>query len=476
MEEAHKAEGEKLFEMSSTMKEQFDRCFPAVCGQYPKLSVSVIPLDTEENQILPELSGVLVKYDIRFDQIPQWKVKDQAYELYTRISIREKTVKIEFISRNKSAVNMFSEEWEDIKKKYDLEKVLALEEEFAQQTVCPKAKDIIEIWKPFSDQMDLYEAWRIYHDSQQETWVNIPIVEIECPDIVRMCLEYGKMVCVYQGIVTGDLKVYHSSDESNIAVFLMRDTWKPMVDISRSKVAGFPLITLLAINGILDKYQMLSAPGVEWRELEGWKNSTLKEWKKMKDSQLDRWLRKNQEPLFTGTMRKLQKSCEDFERNEFSLSGHGDYAVLYKYMMVWFQEKYQLTINYEAGQIICFCEKEGNETDEIFDLFPPMMFCVAASDQSRQYICSANFLIRRGITADHPFIIWLLKNAAQLNRYYQRQFQQIVNCLCESSAETIVKECNRIREQFIAFPEHHSVDVSSFPQLCLDDFWSMEEE
>lgn len=135
-----------------------------------------------------------------------------------------------------------------------------------------------------------------------------------------------------------------------------------------------------------------------------------------------------------------------------------------------------MTINYEAGQIICFCEKEGNETDEIFDLFPPMMFCTAASDQSRQYICNANYRTRRGITADHPFIIWLLKNAVQLNRYYQRQFQQIVNCLCESSAETIVKECNRIREQFIAFPEHHGVDVSSFPQLCLDDFWSMEEE
>lgn len=474
MAEAHKAEGEKIYEMSSKMKEQFDRYFPAVRGQYPQIAISVIPLDMEENQILPELSGVIVKYDVRFDQKPRWKVKDQAYELFTRIVIREKTAKIEFISSNKSAVDMFSEKWEDIKKEYELEKVSALEEEFAKHTVCPKAEDIIEIWKPFSDQMDLYEAWRIYHDSQQETWVNIPIVEIECPDIVRMCLGYGRMACVYQGIVAGDLKVYHSSDESNIAVFLMKDTWKPMVDISRSKVAGFPLITLLAINGILDKYQMLSALGREWRELEGWKNSTLKEWKKVKDSQLDSWLRKNQEPLFIETMRKLQKPCEDFVRNEFSLWGYGEYAVLYKYLMVWFQEDYRLIINYEAGQIISFCEKERNETDEIFNLFPPMMFCAAASDQSRQYICCADSVKRRGITADHPFIIWLLKNAAQLSRYYQRQFQQIVSCLCEGGAENIVEECNRIREQFIAFPEHHGVDVSSFPQLCLDDFWSME--
>ena len=39
-----------------------------------------------------------------------------------------------------------------------------------------------------------------------------------------------------------------------------------------------------------------------------------------------------------------------------------------------------------------------------------------------------------------------------------------------------MKKCNRIREQLIAFPEHHGIDVSSFPQLCLDDFWSMEED
>lgn len=282
---------------------------------------------------------------------------------------------------------MFSEEWEDIKEKYDLEKVAALEEEFAKHTVCPKAEDIIEIWKPFSSQMDLYEAWRTYHDSLQETWVNVSISEIEYPDIVQMCLEYGRMVYVYQGIVAGDLAVYNSSDERAVAMFLMGDMQKPMVDISRSKVSGLSLTTLLAINGILSKYQMLRILERDWRELEGWRNRTLKEWKKIEDSQLDIWLKKNQESLFTETMEELQKPCEGAEIINFSLN---DYIVLYKYLMVWFQEKYRLMINYEAGQIISFYEKEGEETDETFDLFPPMMFCEAASAQSRQYICSAD--------------------------------------------------------------------------------------
>ncbi len=477
MTEAHIAEGEEIYEMSSAIKEQFDRCFPAVRGQYPKISVSVIPLDTEENQVLPELSGVLMKFDVHFEQTPQWKVKDQTYEVREKFTIREKTVKIGFRSRNKSNINAFSKNWEKFKKKFNLKEVAALEEEFAKYDACPKAEEVAEIWEPFSDQMDLYEMWRIYIDSRQEKWMGVSIAEIACSDIVQICSEHGIMVFVYQGIVAGDLVRYHSLNDCNVAVFVMGDTWKPMVDISRSKVSGLPLITLVAINGILSKYQMLGAVGIDWRDLEGWESSTLKEWKKIKDSQLGRWLKKNQESLFTETMRKLQKPCGETESDDFSLYGYSKYTVLYKYLMVWFQEEYRLTINYEDGQVISFCEKEGNETDETFDLFPPpMMFCAAASDQSRQYICSANYNTRRGITADHPFIVGLLNNAAQLSRYYQRQFQQIVNCLCESSAEIIVEECNRIREQLIAFPECYGVDVSSFPQLCLDDFWSMGED
>lgn len=105
-----------------------------------------------------------------------------------------------------------------------------------------------------------------------------------------------------------------------------------------------------------------------------------------------------------------------------------------------------------------------------------MMFCMAASDWSRQYICSAKALMRRSITADHPFATWLLDNAAKFNKYDPRKFQQIVNCLCEDCAEDIAEKCNYIREQMLRFPENHGVDVSAFPQLTLTGFWLMKEE
>lgn len=152
------------------------------------------------------------------------------------------------------------------------------------------------------------------------------------------------------------------------------------------------------------------------------------------------------------------------------------FGIFHKYLSACFQDRYQMTINYELGQTVSFYEKTDRETEDVYDLFPPVMFCMAASEQSRQYICSRRAAIRRGITADHPFAEWLLENSIQLNRYFQRQFQQITQCLCEEGAEYIIKECNRIREQLLALADHHGVDVVSMPQLGNGDFWEEKED
>lgn len=107
-------------------------------------------------------------------------------------------------------------------------------------------------------------------------------------------------------------------------------------------------------------------------------------------------------------------------------------TVLNKYQDAYLQDYYQMTISYEEGQTISFCEK-----DDI--------------------ICEEDFSYRKGITIDHPFVIWLLENAFLLNQYFQRQFQQIVDCLRRYSGENMVQECNHIRQQLMSLSEHHGV-------------------
>ena len=75
---------------------------------------------------------------------------------------------------------------------------------------------------------------------------------------------------------------------------------------------------------------------------------------------------------------------------------------------------------------------------------------------------------------EHPFMIWLTKNAFLLDRYYKRQFMQIIDCLRYKDAPDVISETNAICQQLINLPEHHGVDVNRFPQLSEEDFWYID--
>lgn len=477
MQAAHEEEGEKFYELTPEMKDEFDRSFPAVRGQYPRLAVAVIPLDTKEDQVMPGFSGVLVKYEVRFEKELQWTVKDLTYEVWGSID----GYTVELVSNNENYTNPVK--WEDLEREYGLDKVAALVAEFEKHSVCPKAEDVMKVWEPFSQYMSIHKAWISYHNSQQKKEITFSVAEFACPDIVRVCAgnPYGNNTYIYQGVTAGDLREDRIPLCENFAVFLVEDAWKPMVDVSRSRITDLPLYALLAVNGILCKHQIMDniwlgmEPGEVY--LEKWKNSSLEEWLEMKNSQLDEWMQKNLVDRFMEMKQRLQKDCRDLGGDgvPISIICSLDYGVVDKYWMACFQDKYRMTISYEDGQVISFCDKEGQQMENAYALFPTMMFCMAASDESRQYVCSANVSWRRGITADHPFVIWLLQYATQLKQYYPRQFQQIVQCLCEDSAKGIIVKCSNIREQLLAFPERHGIDVSSFPILSMDDFWSAEE-
>lgn len=476
MQAVHEVAGENFYELSPELKDEFDRCFPAVRGQYPKISVTVIPLDTEEDQVLPDFSGVIVKYDVHYDKELQWKVKDQVYEVHGYVSLMRKVgFKIEFKSVNLKE-NSIDWEWKELNLKFDLEKIVALESEFEKQSVCPKAEDLPgEVWQPFADQMNLYEAWCAYCDHQQIAQMELSVEDCEYPTIVLLLLNKynGQLTYTYQGVIAGDFKdIFVYMKRNAVAMFLLGSMWKPKVEVSRSRISGLPLSVSLATCGLYKKHKMR----IILDGLNDWKYSTLKEWREEQIPQMDQWMRKNLGNYFTEIKNNLQKPL-GIKNHIFTISTNfynSAVAILFKYLAAYLQDNYLMTINYEEGQKIHFFEKEGDKMEQDHDQFPPMMFCRAASDRSRQYLCCSEAKFRRGITADHPFAAWLLNNAVPLNQYFPRQFQMIVKCLCNDSEEDVIEECNSIRRQLTALPEHHGVDVSAFPELSSRDFWSAE--
>ncbi|MDE6518486.1 MAG: hypothetical protein K2L18_11690, partial [Acetatifactor sp.] len=314
--------------------------------------------------------------------------------------------------------------------------------------------------------MDIYAAWKAYHDYRQEKEFSFNIADCGCPslDMGSGNAQNSDVTYAYQGVAadcqTESHTHFRQGAGSRVIFFLEREC-KPVVEVSRSKIVGLPLKTIIAISGISRKNGILDNIGGIINDLNDWEYATLQEWRQAREPSLSQWMNRHLEKYFESVKQEYQEGWN--RDNSHSLKslftyGYDANIVLDKYVTAFFQDNYYMTICYENRQIITFHERTVEEREDIYDLFPPLLFCKAASEQSRRFICHASSFARRGITSDHPFVKWLLENSIWLNQYFQRQFGQIIGCLCEDDAEDIIQECCAVREQLLSLTDRHGVD------------------
>ncbi len=483
MQAVHEVAGERVYELNAGAKERFDQCFPAIRGNYPKLVMTVIPLDTEEDQVMPDLSGALVKYDVRFDKEPRWKDKDQVYFVKGHADSSDVVLNVHLKSRNTQDpefLNFYNlpslVSWDVLETRYGIDKAEALKTALKKFSSCPKTEDQLgEAWKPFAGRYTLQAVWAAYVNKYNEgkmTLQNDEFGSLDLYSIVGKRVKTG-ITCIYQGVLAdADLSLCVLKDSCG-AILLLDGECKPAVEISRSKIVDMSLKLLTAMQGILNKYEMIDKNAYMTREYEmiDIEKQPLTEWRKVCQSSVGRWMVQNHGDIWDQIMENTDGAFERLHSKYF----RRDLRVIYRFFLAYLQDHYSMEICYEQRQNIKVYENSSHNQTQSYDLFPPMLFCHAASDQSRRYICHARLLERRGITADHPFMIWLLEHAVQLNQYFHRQFQQIVDCLYQRDASDLIKEYAAVREQLCVLSAHYNLDVSALPELDMDDFWMPED-
>lgn len=479
MKAAHDVEGEKIYELTDEMKKQFDQVFPELRGLYPKIAMTTIPLDTKEDGVLQGVSGVLVKYGIRFERTPCWQVKDLKFGIIGQFKEKNKEIQL-ILSSACMEGDGDDYVWEDIIEEYDAKEVVALADAFESCDTCLKLEEQLgDEWRPFRTYANLYEVWQSYYEYKNRREMVVLIEKCGCPDIISLDLDFcgGLIKCAYQGVCAGKMMERCSADYSHMGIFFLKNKWRPTTKVSRVRVMQLPIEVSLYICCVTSKYKMTNLLYGQYEWGIAWENYSQKDWKKVENLLLQQWMECNQKEYFEKRIRFLKGSIQ-LEVNKIKeyMNRRSGFSLLNLYQDVYLQEHNLMEIDYEKGQSISFLKKEVNELEEGVDLFPPMRFCKAANDKSRKYLCSENSYYRKGITIDHPFMIWLMKNAVLMNKYYQRQFRQIINCLRYSDATVIISEVNTIRQQLSNLKEHHGVDVDNFPQLSRDDFWYMEDE
>lgn len=482
MRAVHNLAGERVYEFTPELREKFDKCFPKCAGQYPKVHITVRPLDTEENQVLPDLSGVFVNYDVRFEKTPRWEEKGRHYKITANID--GEIPLLRFLVRNTDFKDAYHGSWNDFMEGHPRQEIKALEAELEKLGCAPTSEDELgEAWRPFANgTVSPAEAWKMWADYMQERILSIALEELNIPVAdIRMGKETqdGLVTCSYRGVISGYIPAggYSLSASTYNLLLLLDGELRPTVKASRSQVSNMPLELMVAIRGILNAWAA-EAEGTFTFRIFDWSTPRLLSWRKLRGTKLERWLEDNLHDQLEHILEQFSKPVLSnvMETFQIGVGWPESESVLEAFFMAFIQDNYHMKVNYEAGQIITYADKASGEGSKPYDLFPPMMFCHAATQLSRRYLCSGDSGLRRCITADHPYAVWLLKNADMLDEYYTRQFQQIVDALRNYDSQRIVNICNSVREQLLSFPEHHGVDMGSCPQLSEADFWAPEDE
>lgn len=481
----HKMAGEQTYELSPDLKSEFDEKFPNLQGNYPILKRTVISLDTENNLCIPNLSGAIVKYNVSFEKELKWREKGQNYKVSAYACCWENITEIYINSGNANGgvfrENRFNQrvlfEWSNLYSEYRSEDVKALEKKFDTFKECPQTEEQLgDAWNPFTEHEILADMWTAYINSYQEYSMKFNINECGCKSMrdILGSNQSPQRVYAYQGIAASviegraDTPMQYDSEK----LILLEEDLRPAVDVSRLKILDMPLEPLLLIWTILNKYELLEKE-YDIYNFKNWNNISLWEWRNVRTNLSGQWIMQNLEKLIKEIIYNLQNRWNDqyvYLTNINSIRVMNVSEIGYKYIFAYFQDTYYMTINYEKAQAITFLDKEKTMHEEVYDIFPPMMFCKAATDNSRKYICHAYPYYRRGITADHPFIKWLLKNALQLKQHFERQFQQIVECLYQKEAEDIIQEYTIIREQFNSLSNFYNLDIKPMPEISSKDF------
>lgn len=482
MDEIHELEGENIYELTPELKKKFDEYFPACAGQYPKVHMTVMPLDTEKNQMHLSMSGAFIKYDVKFDESPHWQVKGREYRIVEEFEVSEGPfLKLNAQSTNHDYIDKYSS-WSSFINDYSPQEVKSLTAAFEALSTVPKSQDELgEAWHPFERTgSSPSSVWQMWLDDLQMKVLKISFHELGIHTLDR--LTHGEnrpeITCSYRGVIVGDMEmIWISSSKYMSTILLLLDhELRPTIKASRSKITDMPLELLVAIQGMFcawtDNPTYILPLQIEDRRI-----PSLMDWRKLRRTKLDCWLRNNLRDVFKNMKEQFEKPGFVWNEEGFCIqtSLFGMKKVFPAFLIASLQDSCQMEVNYEAGQVITFIEKSSEKDNRPYDLFPPMMFCTSATQASCRFLCSGYAALRQCINVDHPYAAWLLKSTSALNRYYNRQFKQIIEALCNLNSEEIIDVCNEIRKQLLSLQDCHGIDMNACPQLNEADFWAPAE-
>lgn len=411
---AKEEQGVKEYDLSDEEKKRFDSFLPEFSGNYPKIRESIKVLEANKISGLPNLKIVLLQTEVMVPQIDRIWRKGVGYAFTGKSPVHEPQIFL--YGAEKNGGNM-----------------------------------IIRFQS--KDNRKIYDA--LSHE------------DIICT------LNYS-----WKGIATLRVKTYSYTDDACV-IILDEDDARPVLKANRDNVTSISVKAIATVIVWLVKSGMaIDASTFRHSDIS---NVPLKEWKEILTSDFCNWAELSKLSFFTEFMDAFKNSNSIKENllKEISYLGHCVFFnsepcdirwILFAYL----QLHYKIYVDYSKNRLI-FCKLENSHTDTKFDLFPIMPFCYGNTESDSLILCSSDPNIRIAITADHPFMIWLLENSEKLKECFPRQFYQIIDGLRHLPAKNLIGKITGIVEQLSKTAFRYGIDTSKCPELTMNDFKSFED-
>lgn len=473
MREAHRLATPKMYELSTEEKKLFDRFFPESQGNYPRLSATVELLEPKTEPKIEGFSMITIRRELLYTP-QEWQVKDQRYilDLSKIEDISEKGVQINGTLENVTSYQKkrFSyASWESLKTRFSAKAIKMLGDAFSCYDTCPRScKQLGDIWHPFSRKISLQDAWVAFVDScaglerEHTFWAFRSAPLLNCISGNRAT---NDCVIAFQGVLAGR-RIGNFSHSASMLSYL-EGQQQPSVDIGRSNISSLPEEVELVLCAVAES---LSLGGSYIKDTE---SRNLASWRALRNSKAGSYVMHRLQDRKDNLQRVLQMQFEKAVLGKTVYSPHQEYEdpIVSCFLVAALQDSNEIHICYEEGGLLRFASKPDQD-ESPYDAFPPMPFCLAASKESRRYLCAADRYYRRGVTADHWYVEWMLENDVTLIRDYPAQFERIMYCLWYCDAKEIIQEANAFRA--------HLVQQKTLGKTCIDlpealtgaDFWN----
>lgn len=477
MIEAHKyVRKPEFYDLTDHEKLEFDKRFPYLKGNYPRISLTITPLDFEARDILPSFSGILVSYDSCSEKPLQWEARGESFRLSLHVHNYNNVVRFTIFPDNVHHDLGHPARWYEYEDKYGYDAMSDLWKSLSCFDHCPDSPDALgDVWRPFESHEVLRHMWDAFVSNEQHKFIEIcasSARQIHTMESLTGCQGINANIIVYQGIVC------FRTDMSfgKYALFFLNDELQPTMDISRTRIVDLPLKVCTAIAEFLYHYyeKHIHISFSEKMIYEKSINTMIRVWRTIFNEPLGKWILNSQHSNIEKIKEYLQLSQGSIEAkkgNRFDISIDNDITqLLADYICFYLQETYVLSVDYVKGGLIIF-EERNEVIDPRLDWFPPMLFCKAANSESEKILCFKETTYRKCVTLNHPFMRWMLDNAELLYNQYSRQFQQIILSLRNDEAVEIMKTVNDFRKMLDDLQSRGCFNPRLFEPLTDTDFW-----